>query len=128
MQSNGKSFIKFFLSPKGRIKRLPFLFGIVPLSAFLYFLSRIFNGRLEEIEALSILLVMLMGVLLLLWAYWILHIKRLHDVNLSGWFSLINLIPIINIFFFLFLLFKKAVDPNKYTGMESLKKEAHPET
>lgn len=124
MKSTGKHFIKFLLSPKGRIKRLPFLFGIAPLSAFLYFLSMVFNERAEQIETLSALLAVLMILLLLLWAYWILHIKRLHDVNLSGWFSLITLIPIINLFFFFFLLFKKAVDPNKYTGRVSLRKEA----
>ena len=122
MKSKGKNFIKFFLSPKSRIKRLPFLFGVVLLYAVLYFLSRIFNERVEEIETLPALLSILMGFLLLFWAYWILHIKRLHDVNLSGWFSLINLIPIINIFFFFFLLFKRAVDPNKYTDPDSLKK------
>ena len=118
MKFTGKSVVRFFLSPTGRIKRLHFLFGMLPLSIFLYVSSKGFSA--DQIENLPVLLAMLAFILALLWSYWILHIKRLHDVNLSGWLSLLNLIPIINIFFFLFLLFKKAVDPNKYdrTGLK----------
>lgn len=31
-------------------------------------------------------------------------IKRLHDINLSGWFSLLFLVPVVNLLLFLFLI------------------------
>ena len=39
----------------------------------------------------------------------ILNIKRLRDINLSGWFSLITFIPFISILFEIFLCFKGSV-------------------
>ena len=52
-------------------------------------------------------------------------IKRLHDINLSGWFWLVFFIPFVNIVFGLYMLFKDGVHgPNKYgedpKGRESL--------
>jgi uncharacterized membrane protein YhaH (DUF805 family) len=42
-------------------------------------------------------------------------IKRLHDTNLSGWYSVISLIPFINILFVLFLFFVDGTKgQNKY--------------
>ncbi len=34
-------------------------------------------------------------------------IKRLHDINRSGWYSMLLLIPIINIFFSFYLMIKR---------------------
>jgi len=34
-------------------------------------------------------------------------IKRLHDINLSGWYSLVLYIPFINLIFSLYLMFKR---------------------
>ena len=108
-----------FLSPKGRIKRLPYLLGILPLAVISHYSSFII-----KIENPSILLSLILFflIMIVLWSFWALHIKRLHDVNLSGWFSLLVLIPGINFFFVLFLLFRKSVEPNKY-DISSVKRQ-----
>lgn len=42
-------------------------------------------------------------------------IKRLHDLNQSGWLSLLKLIPIVNFFFGLYLIIRPGdLDSNKY--------------
>lgn len=40
--------------------------------------------------------------------------RRLHDRNLSGWFQLIALIPLIGIFILLYLLAQQSTGPNQY--------------
>jgi uncharacterized membrane protein YhaH (DUF805 family) len=46
---------------------------------------------------------------LLVYTYFsfVITIRRLHDLNLSGWWSLLSYVPLLNIFFFLYLLFKR---------------------
>lgn len=39
-------------------------------------------------------------------------VRRLHDLNYSGWMYLIMLIPIVGFFFMLYLIFAKAKDEN----------------
>ena len=44
--------------------------------------------------------------LTIIYSFFVLTMKRCHDLNLSGWFSLLMNIPILNVFFLLYLLFK----------------------
>ena len=83
------------------------------MTAFLFVVIKV-ESKIDEIQNLLVILSVLAFALVALWSYWVLYIKRLHDINLSGWFSLINLIPVLNFFFFFFLLFKRPVEPNKY--------------
>lgn len=42
-------------------------------------------------------------------------IRRLHDVDASGWWALLALIPLVNLFFFLYILLKAGTPgPNRY--------------
>jgi uncharacterized membrane protein YhaH (DUF805 family) len=41
-------------------------------------------------------------------------IRRLHDLNLSGWAALLYFMPLVGILLVLFLLFKPGKEPNKY--------------
>lgn len=42
-------------------------------------------------------------------------IKRCHDLGLTGWFSLVSLLPVINVIFFLVVIFKAGQkDSNEY--------------
>jgi uncharacterized membrane protein YhaH (DUF805 family) len=42
-------------------------------------------------------------------------IRRLHDTDASGWWALLALIPLVNLFFFLYLLLKAGTPgPNRY--------------
>ena len=114
-----KKSIHFFFSPKGRIKRLPFLFGeLLIVFAWLVVVNE--DKMSDSAAHLNFLIVVF--ILTAVWIHWVLTIKRLHDVNLSGWFSVINSVPIINLLFILFLLFKGSVEPNKYGENVSLEK------
>lgn len=53
------------------------------------------------------------GVLLVTGIMW--GVRRLHDLNQSGWLWLLNLVPIVNFFFGLYLLFAPGKEePNQY--------------
>ena len=47
------------------------------------------------------------SVIFLLYLYflWVITIRRLHDMNRSGWYSLFFLLPILNVLLSLYLLF-----------------------
>ena len=46
---------------------------------------------------------------------WSLHIRRWHDLGHSGWFSLLNLVPIVNLVVLIYLLCAKGEEgSNKY--------------
>jgi uncharacterized membrane protein YhaH (DUF805 family) len=49
----------------------------------------------------------LLFVLIYTYFAFVITIRRLHDVNLSGWWSLLGFIPLLNFFFHLYLLLKK---------------------
>ena len=109
-----KNVLRFIFFPTGRLKRLPFLLAEL-LIVLIFFLI----GKEERILALDTfdtnrVFLFLGSILLIGWVHFVLTIKRLHDVNLSGWVSLINCVPFVNFFFLLFLIFKGSVDPNKY--------------
>ncbi|MDB5255370.1 MAG: hypothetical protein JWM14_65 [Chitinophagaceae bacterium] len=89
------------------------------------------NGRLGRIKYLAyciqlLFLALLIGALgdkqVFTWAILILYIlfiiqtiKRLHDLNLSGWWVLLVLVPIVNILVGVWALLKKGtIGKNKY--------------
>jgi uncharacterized membrane protein YhaH (DUF805 family) len=43
-----------------------------------------------------------------------LHVRRLHDVNMSGWFSLLLIVPVVNLFLLVILFRKGEKTANKY--------------
>ena len=49
----------------------------------------------------------LLFVLIYTYFAFVITIRRLHDVNLSGWWSLLGFVPLLNFFFYLYLLLKK---------------------
>ena len=92
-------FTWYFLSLTGRIKRQEFSLGIFGLLAvcgllgkllteiaFFNTAGRIWNGS-ELAVALS--LPFLFAVLILAWPFVAIAVKRLHDLNLSGWWMLL---------------------------------------
>ena len=60
-------------------------------------------------------LVMIGYILMLWWSFIAINVKRLHDLDRSGWLFLLVLIPLLNIFFFLYLIFAKGKQtPNRF--------------
>ena len=62
-------------------------------------------GLALGIEWAAGLVIGLMAIVMLVVA-WIFMIRRLHDIDMAGWWSLLILLPLVNIIFGLYLMFK----------------------
>ncbi len=95
-------FAWYFLSLTGRIKRQEFSLGYFGLLAVCGLLSRLlteiafFNtaGRTWYRDELAVALSLpfLFAMLILIWPFVAITVKRLHDINLSGWWMLLVLV------------------------------------
>lgn len=107
-----------FFSFRGRIRRTTFFlhsFGIwVGFIVFIVIIALLTGGFIleESLEASVFGFLISIGVAVILSFPFV---KRLHDLNLSGWFYWISIIPLINILFgFYVLLGRGSVGPNEY--------------
>lgn len=114
-----------FFTSKGRLNRRPFFFRGLALSlpSYLFF-------QLPEAWELSVGGVIEILFLAIAFAALVLNviqtIKRLHDVDKSGWYILLSPVPFINLILGLYLLFKKGTEgPNRF-GDDPLLKYAPP--
>jgi uncharacterized membrane protein YhaH (DUF805 family) len=83
------------------IKKFLFLlFSIIPLIIIFVFLVEFLGDFVEDI------LTLLLGIIMVFIniSYLMLSIRRLHDLNKSGWLILIAVVPLIDIAFFIYLL------------------------
>lgn len=114
-----------FLSPASRIGRLrylahSFLFMLVAsiaMSVVVGIFAAVLAGvGLGETAAVGVVILLSVGCYIaMLVVYVIFMIQRLHDLNKSGWMSLLVLIPIVNFFFGLYLIFAPGTrGPNNY--------------
>lgn len=122
---------KTLFSTEGRLRRMDYTLNVISLSIILsLLLSVIFSmkevfiyilestrGKFYFSEASELLLyatLILIGVLILV-AIAAQGVKRLHDINMDGWYLLFFLVPIANLAFGLYVLFKDGTPgPNKY--------------
>ncbi len=105
-------------SPKGRLG---------PLSYISYYNAMLFSFLLISLVFVKISLFIVFPLMVVvIYATYVLVIKRLHDLGLSGWFLLTLFVPIISLFFGLALLFvpgQKTV--NKYGPRDGDKKNIY---
>lgn len=114
---------RFYFSFDGRISRrqywlrwaLPFL---IPASFLFYVLDRM-NGdhrRIPVGQPCLLLGLTLFVVLLFSWASLAVSVKRFHDINKSGWWVLIGVIPIIGAIWVLYenSYLQGTVGPNRF--------------
>lgn len=83
------------------IKKFLFLLvSIIPLLIIFVFLADFLGEFVEEI------LTLLFGIIIVFIniSYLMLSIRRLHDLNKSGWLILIAIVPLIDVAFFIYLL------------------------
>lgn len=110
--------IKFF-SPASRINRLRYwahsmLFTFAMLGVFLviglvgYFVS----------SAVGIVLAVIAYIAMIVFSF-ILMIQRLHDLNKTGWLSLLCLIPLANLYLFVLLIFFKGTEGRNNYGLQT---------
>ncbi len=90
----------------GRLRLIAYSFGITLL---LYLAIAVFAGLAslfpEQLAPVIIGIVLVTGFSLVVFISVILMIQRLHDLDNSGWFSLLMLVPIVGSFFVLYLWF-----------------------
>ncbi|MBN2173784.1 MAG: gliding motility-associated ABC transporter substrate-binding protein GldG [Bacteroidales bacterium] len=121
--SSGNNFINI----NGRVKRLTFFLQRFILNLFLticgyliytYYYFAEPGLLLFLLSSILVIIVISMIILII-----ILNIRRLHDINSSGWFVLLLLVPIINVLFDLLILFiPGSKGQNKYGPDPRIKK------
>ncbi|TYP95432.1 Uncharacterized membrane protein YhaH, DUF805 family [Fodinibius salinus] len=100
-----------FFSTNGRIRRSTYFFRTLFLAIPFTIISLIPQSSQEPGPAILFILVAIgFGILQIIQA-----IKRLHDIDLGGEYILLSFIPIVNLIFGLYILFKEGTSgPNQY--------------
>lgn len=97
---------KLWFSTQGRVNRRP------------YFFAGLLVGGISEARKLvpdDYIILYLPVILIALYAAFALGIKRCHDRDRTGWFMLVNFIPVVCLWPIIELTFFKGTDgPNKY--------------
>jgi curved DNA-binding protein CbpA len=106
-----------FSSSDGRLRRGDYFLRLVLLAIPATFAYLPFDLKSNPYYSPDETTLIFSGLALIVITYfgWIQTIKRLHDLNNSGWLSLLQLIPFVNFVFGLYLLFSDSnKGPNKY--------------
>ena len=107
-----------YLSFTGRLNRKPYILrGLV-----LWVLSLVLSGAssaLEDAGSLILLPVVAIGVVVLVGSF-SLGIRRCHDLNRTGWMMLLIFIPLVNIFFAIYLMFFHGTEGDNKYGADPL--------
>lgn len=77
------------------------------VSLILGFISSFFGDNIVNIVSYIVSVVFLVPLLTM-------EVRRLHDVNKSGWYMLVELIPLVGWIILLVSFCSKTVEPNKY--------------
>jgi uncharacterized membrane protein YhaH (DUF805 family) len=116
------TFVNMFFSFKGRIGRLTYLGSSLALLAIelvgVFLMDRV-QQNLNAINSGSIVLFQIAGyafLIMIVWSFLAITIKRWHDRDKSGWWIFIGLIPIIGpLWVTIELIFLAGTSgPNKY--------------
>lgn len=109
---------KLFFSFEGRINRAKYwLFNILALNVAFLIIVGIFTliaGKQGMTTGYFI------GSIALLWPTIALNIKRCHDRNRPGWFLLVALVPVVNIWYMVEVLFLKGTTGQNQYGPDPL--------
>ena len=105
-----------FFSTDRRLNRLRYLKRSLLLALIIAVLNVLAKGLGND--ASPIFLVVLLAVAIpVIASCFMLQIRRLHDINMTGWLVLLSLVPIVDCLLELVLIFKKGTDGhNKYGG------------
>lgn len=105
-------------SPKGRFGRLSYLawgmgiMGVVSMA--LSMLVAMGGATAATNPETFVLLSFVVQVPLMIFGF-IFGVRRLHDIDMSGWWLLLSLVPLVNLFFILYMLFKRGTEgPNRF--------------
>jgi len=91
-----------FFSVNGRLRRKDYLIRSFLLAIPAALINLLLQSSMDSgTIVFGLIISIVITVLMMIQA-----VKRLHDINMSGWYWLIFLIPIVNVVFGLYVLFK----------------------
>lgn len=110
-------FKELFFTSKGRLNRKSYIYRSIFLSLVLSVIQVVLTFAANTIGALELLFAVLLlvsgifgfvaGIMMLA--------RRLHDLDKSGWWMLLFCVPLVNILFYIYILFFKGIEgPNQY--------------
>jgi len=105
-------FKQLVLSWEGRLNRQPYWIASLILAALQIGIQVL--AITTQIPALAILM------LILVWPNVVIGIKRCHDRDRSGWFLLLGMIPVVNLWVLVELLFLKGTEGDNRFGSNPL--------
>ncbi len=92
-----------YLSFKGRISSQMYFVGIAALILIFLIILKTIPFTTPALLSVKFLIILAVFTIFSL----MLTIKRLHDINMSGWFSLLFFVPILGGFFWIYMAFKQ---------------------
>lgn len=100
-----------FFETEGRLQRKKYFIRVFLLSIPAGFFNVVSEGSSESaLIGFLALLTLVCSIFVIIQV-----VKRLHDINMSGWYWLLFMIPVVNFIFGLYVLFKDGtVGPNQY--------------
>lgn len=110
-------FKELFFTSEGRLNRKSYIYRSFFLSIVLFVVQGILTFAAETFGALDLLFSIIAFVLGIfqLAANIMMGVRRLHDLDKCGWWMLLLIVPLVNLFFCLYLLFFKGTEgPNEY--------------
>jgi len=117
-KKNPISFLQLYFSTKGRISRSVYILKYFLPFFIIFLLLSFINLGIENFNN-----EILFGVfsLILFYPAFCMNVKRLHDRNRGGWFYLLFLIPFVNIWMLIEVLFLKGTDGENRFGEDPLR-------
>lgn len=113
-------------SPKGRFGRLSYLAWsmllYIPVWIISIGVSLAAPGNPEAMQpvALGMSVIMVIYMIPMVVSMWLFVIRRLHDFNASGWWSLLFIVPVANLIFGLVLLLRRGSEGLNSFGPERI--------
>lgn len=110
-------FKELFFTSAGRLNRKSYIYRSIFLSLVLGIIQGILELATVAIEALELLFAVLLLALCIFGfvASIMMLARRLHDLDKSGWWMLLLFVPLVNILFYIYILFFKGTEgPNQY--------------
>lgn len=110
-------FKELFFTSAGRLNRQSYIYRSLFLSLVLSVIQCVLTFAANTIGALELLFAVaafVLGVFQLA-ANIMLGVRRLHDLDKGGWWMLLLFVPLVNILFYIYILFFKGTEgPNQY--------------
>ena len=115
---------ELFFTFKGRLNRQAYIFRGLFLSLTLGFIETVLTLCADEnvmgVLDIFMLLIALACSILSFWAGLALNVRRLHDLDKSGWWLLVMCIPFVNFFLGIYILFFKGTKGRNQYGDDPL--------